>query len=266
MTTALKDTRPFNLEHARAGAPIACKGGDKAVILKWDLRGKGPLLGFVESDGEDIATRWQEDGTTYGKLGDSVALIMIPLGYIDGKPVFVGDEIEMKVFGHLNQWKRVKVGAGWAITWPDDERVAQWPAPAKVYPESTITVHDLEKITPHSHRFYAKWDTECGTSTITYVIHGRCKIDLPLQAIANSALRHAIDAGQVVPTQEANDRIHELNQQISAASTGRAARDMAVAEAVHAACTDVCVENAATLTTNLVRHIDLAAVIAGVAS
>jgi hypothetical protein len=87
-------TRPFNIEHARAGAPYATRGGEEATILKWNSRhATMPLIGAHSEI--DIASSWTLEGRYV--VGDDMHhpcdLVMTPLGFIEGKPFFVGDEI-----------------------------------------------------------------------------------------------------------------------------------------------------------------------------
>lgn len=263
--TAPLHSRPFMLEHARVGAPYACKDGSKATILKWDLRGTNPLTGFIESDSEtDLVCRWDEEGTTYGGASKHGNLVMLPLGYIDGKPVFVGDEVETNSLSIDGSWETVAVKPG-----DHGFTTCRWPAPTKMYP--TLTRSDIDML--------KDW----------------CGPDWQVN-FANAALRHAIDAGQVVlpeppvmrctlntdpgeiaywnfdarkkgyaewngrPQSERDAFKAEYYRAINAY---RAARDMAIAEAVRKACFYASTE--AHVTRRHLNKIDLAAIIAGVA-
>jgi hypothetical protein len=199
-------TRPFNLEHAKAGAPYACLDGRKAEIIKWDLQGFGPLLGFVRcpESGEDIAVRWLDDGTTRGAQAGPGDLVMTPIGYIDGRPVFVGDEIVSERTGRKHTIR------------PCDHHLAgfRWPEPEKRYPVTRLTGAELGRIYDGDDSATADW-TNRGMDCLT--------------AVANAALRHAVDSGQVVTAEQVNDEVRALGERMA---ERRAARDMAVAEAV----------------------------------
>lgn len=259
--------RPFNLEHARDGAPIATRIGSKAEILKWDMRGGDcPLLGFVDNgDGGEQSARWNLDGDVAGNFGRGCSLVMTPLGYIDGKPVFVGDEL---VHDH-----------GTFTATPTarqcDFTGLRWPAPAKVYPTTNMTFYEL--MIAHNAQLDGK-PNEFARS---------------IRAVANAALRHAVDAGQVIESEKARqlvqvcgpgwvsrvDHLEVKNDTIVAhigwtdcAPADRSARDMAIAEAVRASAIsqfDAAVNCLAFLkATHVAKQIgalDLAAIIAGVA-
>lgn len=73
MTTPQKHTRPFNLEHARAGAPYCCRDGHEATVLKWDARYPGrPILGMKGPT--DQAMGWNADGVSNYSLGHHAQL------------------------------------------------------------------------------------------------------------------------------------------------------------------------------------------------
>ncbi len=166
-----KFSKEFNAQHARDGAPYCCRNGSEATVMKWDGRRKGePLVGFRTDC--DLPASWAEDGSyfTSGEEGPD-DLVMLPVGEIDGKPVFVGDELVMDGRKKLIAGAKQRNFADMA-----------WPAPAKIYLETLMTDGDLAKAfvsdpTPH-------------------------QIDV-MRKGANVALRHAIGAGQVTPISEA---------------------------------------------------------------
>lgn len=124
---APKFSKPFDANHAKAGAPYCQADGDAATIFKWDLRSDEWVLAGVISDSahglENIA-KWSIDGVVHHELCNDADLMMIPLGLIDGRPVFVDDEIEMNLTGG---WTVAKVKATWAGTWGDDRKLVRWP-------------------------------------------------------------------------------------------------------------------------------------------
>jgi hypothetical protein len=216
----MQQTKPFNLEHAKAGAPYACRNGSPATILKWDAKGSEfTLIGFVDRDGvgNDIPESWMAEGFVRAtRERRNHDLVMLPLGEIDGKPVFVGDEVETNAFG--DGWKRVTVC-------PSDNGffTCRWPAPAKQYPVTALSGDELVKI----------YNDVNDTS------------EAGLVRTVNEALRHAIDNGQVIAASPAIqtlarafdlasiDQIKGATEAIEAAMPERrAARDMAIARAV----------------------------------
>jgi hypothetical protein len=87
------DSRPFDRAQWEAGAPIGCRGGAEACIL----HSEKALIGMVTIEGKVSASQWKLSGewTSYF-VGDTshLDLVMLPLGYVEGKPVFVGDKLE----------------------------------------------------------------------------------------------------------------------------------------------------------------------------
>ena len=201
-------SKPFDAHHARQGAPFSCADGTAAAILKWDLRGGPCQIAGTYEDGQfgDELIRWTEDGTPHQLAGTAKTLVMLPLGLIDGKPVFVGDELVDPTgatftpgpgnAGHLSG--------------------CRWPAPAKAYPKTTMTGADLIS----------------ATGTGEWIDHS------VIASIANAALRHAVDTGQVMAVDDVElaksksylDGVHAVH------APSRAARDMLVAKAIRDVC------------------------------
>jgi len=121
---------------------------------------------------------WAVDGAYNSEHESGLDLRMLPLGMLDGKPVFTGDAIE----DGPGDWT-----PGVAHAANRNFTNCRWPAPPRTYPVTLIAAAELD----------AAWT---GAEA--------------LRRVANAALRHAIDAGQLI---EPGDR---------------AARDMAVAVAV----------------------------------
>lgn len=194
-------SKPFNIEHAKAGAPILCADGCVPEILKYGTK----LFGTITNDeGDEFAASWSLWGVKIsGVLGSEKNLVMAPLGMIDGKPVFVGDAIEgLDISG--DSWIELTAK-------PKDRvkgRYFRWPAPAKVYPETRMSIDELE----------AAFNS---VSTEGSVSRG-CR------AIASAALRHAVDNGYLVTPEEANENALEHLQRGAAS---REARDIEVAKA-----------------------------------
>ena len=166
-------TKPFNLEHAKAGAPYTRADGTEHEIVKWDRNHTQQLVAVSK---QDAAIRtFRTDGSPPAG-GPEMHLVMTPLGYIDGKPVFVGDEVEFITRG--GEWVK-KVAQSHERMFPDH----RWPAPAKVYPETQMSAMELAR---------------ADGSRKTAHIEVTDSFEREARAIANAALRHAIDAGQVV--------------------------------------------------------------------
>lgn len=95
MTNKLPHYRPFNHEHARAGAPFSTIDGRAVEIIRWDVRGgECPLLGIVENGTHgQLAVRWATDGVQHAERTADEQLVMTPLGICEGLPVFPGDQL-----------------------------------------------------------------------------------------------------------------------------------------------------------------------------
>lgn len=177
-------SKPFELAHAAAGALIANRHGDEAFFVAHVPEAVSQSRIIVRFKSGEIGTR-RESGKHYE--GDQVHgdLVMLPLGLIDGKPVFVGDEL------------LTPTGTKWTATplCRADRSFGdcRWPAPEKVYPKTQMDQTELADAALHS-----------GHETM--VCTGG-----QLYAIANAALRHACEAGQVVPVSEARPGVRPHN-------------------------------------------------------
>lgn len=201
-------SKPFNLEHAKAGAPFCGGHGEAVRILIWDRKNpKYPIIA-IEEDGDQEAVAFRADGkATHGCGAIVQELVMLPLGVIDGKPVFVGDEVEYETFVG---WGRDSVSAEWR-----EFGKCRWPAPAKAYPTHTGDLDALRN----------EYNSILGST-----------VNGALERVANAALRHAIDAGQVVAKDDHEAALHRLGDQLKRVALGdRAVRDMAIAAAVRTA-------------------------------
>lgn len=164
--SAPQHTKPFNLEHAKAGAPIAMRNGIAVEILKWDREKHNPIIG-ISADDQQLHS-WGANGAYGGANSVSMgSLVMTPLGYIDGKPVFTGDRLVRKD-GSCGETTAKEMSR----QWPD----WTWPEPEKQYPVTGMT----------------------GGELLTY-FGGNRPTDQCVVDAANAALRHAVDAGQVMP-------------------------------------------------------------------
>jgi hypothetical protein len=251
-----QESRPFNFEHAKAGAPYGCRDGSKAEVLKWDAKGgEFKLIGYTEPNGSEVPESWTKHGNASARGESHADLVMLPLGEIEGKPVFYGDKIM-----DCNDLVEAKPGC-------HDFKYCSWPAPEKQYPVTGMSGEELHKV---------------------YVTEGK-GIDSGMVAVANAAIRHAIDSGAVATIEaydqlrtdvlEAERKYDELRQLVNndakrgafpaykdtPEGIASAARDMAIAEAVkHAvACHAVRVADGAVIMRHF-GYIDLAAIISKV--
>lgn len=196
-----QETRPFSLVDAQAGAPYACRNGDKAEIFKWDCQGRHPLGGIASNQGSDFPALWDAGGTCHSPFGGNFDLVMIPLGYLDGNPVFCGDKLRVKGCTHEYVASARDRNALHNLAWP---------APEKQYPVTVMT------------------DQQFSTF---YTAGGRYVSDM--RAAANAALRHAVDNGRVITLDQHDQKVNEAYEQgIQDTKGDRATRDIEIAEAV----------------------------------
>lgn len=178
MTRAMQPlhTRAFDLDSARAGAPYALACGWPVEIFRRDGKNAGgPIMGVFGVD--DRISTWRANGEFSIQDNPRLALVMVPLGYIDGKPAFVGDKVEVNCVANNGDWKPCVLESTWAGTWNDDGKWFRWPAPPKVYPVTGIAKGDL----------YDQYMSHKGDG-----YHS-------LEHMVNSALRHYIDNLTVLP-------------------------------------------------------------------
>lgn len=208
-------TRPFSIAHAKATAPYCCRDGHEATVSKFNGRDPSyPLVGYLGE--HDMPTKWTAEG--FYVLGDGASnldLVMTPLGYVEGKPFFVGDEIVgtsgQKFIAEPRDWR------GDIDTW-------RWPKPARQFPITQMSDGDI-----------------CSAFLGGGPVVGAYEELLGYRRIANVVLRHAVESGQVVVTAEVPDliKLSKDGQHIEKMRSDiriSAARDMAVAEAVKSVC------------------------------
>lgn len=130
-------TKPFNLEHAKEGAPYGLVCGEEVTILKWDARYENrPLLGVYGKN--DRAIGWDASGSG-GSFGPGYDLVMLPLGYCERKPVFVGDELIDPAWEGDD--KNFIIRAGHIPGYAFDR--CEWPKPAPTYPQTRMITEQL---------------------------------------------------------------------------------------------------------------------------
>ena len=163
-------TKPFNYEHARAGAPVATNIGTDVQVLIWDRKHPTHPILAIELCDEHEAFAFTLEGNRSPNFYRSELdhLVMKPLGYIDDKPVFVGDELEQRD-RHNESWVP-------RTAQPSDRdfSISRWPAPKREYPATTMTDEQIAQAA-YAAPVFNQW-----------------------RGIINAALRHAIDAGQVM--------------------------------------------------------------------
>ncbi len=220
-------TKEFNAGHAKAGAPYRCQNATEATIAKWNRRSDThPLGGYVGPT--DDAAAWTLKGNWHNDRhpGHAYDLVMVPLDFVEGKPVWVGDVL-------VNQ-----EGDEFTVE-PDDIDMAcnhcTWPKPARVYPQTLMTDQETRDAMGNS-----------GPS------------EQNRRFIANAAIRHAIDHSQVITKADHEAALSKMLQaSAETALANQAARDLAVAEAVISACH-------AQVNFNIRGRVNIAALIAGV--
>lgn len=231
----MSDTKPFDANHARDGAPYGCRNGNRATVLRWDAQNSAfPLIGTVIfSDDREQPESWTAHGMRAVGNGEGGSdLVMLPLGYIDGKPVFVGDEYEFDG----RRYRAVPDGEG-------GFEGCRWPEPAKQYPVTRMTREQLTDVARNTPGSFGE----------------------SYEAIANAALRHAIDNGQVVTTEKGQEAVRLAIDIFKPDAPKRAARDLAIAEAVRREAVRIaCSYNHSTLIYNAIDRADLTAIIAKV--
>lgn len=182
-TTEMKMvTRPFNLEHAKAGAPFCCKDGMHARIYQFF---DAVLIGLTTNpDGSHPAcAQWDLTGactqSRQGFLASESDLVMIPLGYVEGKPVFVGDEVRDRWNNSITAY----IGMGF------DPAHWFWPAPEADSPKTSMAGGELFDV------YAAHLRTKHGYNSITAESTG-------LAEVANAAIARAIQDGDVVAARD----------------------------------------------------------------
>lgn len=127
-------TKPFNLEHAKAGAPYCQRNGLAARIGIWDAEHTDyPLIGSrMDSEGCNSEASWTSSGAyILAAINEhDYSLAMLPLGYCQEKPVFVGDELQVLPGSHAT--------VGHHVAEPNNRSFLHycWPRTVPVMPKS----------------------------------------------------------------------------------------------------------------------------------
>lgn len=181
MNKAPEHFRPFNRELAIMGAPFCCQDGSKATIFHWD---DFSAIGMVSDADGNTSAQWLSDGRDYhSNVGQYSPndLVMLPLGMCEGRPVFVGDELES--FGGKH---RIVVDVA---KWGDFEEF-RWPRAEPEYPKSRLNITERNKILTSAFPRGAMLSVVGGTHTV---------LEYDTALLADTAIARAIQDGDVVP-------------------------------------------------------------------
>ena len=127
----IEHTKPFDLNFAKAGAPYAQRRGLPARVIIYDRK---CTSGFILialltcGDGIENIEALNSDGRlshTHELPGD---LVMLPLGYCEGKPVFVGDSLQNydKTINTVKPCEHIFDGFKWPSTKPNLPAYSTW--------------------------------------------------------------------------------------------------------------------------------------------
>lgn len=92
----LDDCRPFNLEHAKEGAPLILTSGAQVRLVCFNLfrDDNYTLLGIINKEHSyETPVFYNKLGHTMGGRG-SFSILMAPLAYVENRPVHVGDVLQ----------------------------------------------------------------------------------------------------------------------------------------------------------------------------
>lgn len=159
--------RPFNLQHAMDGAPIAQRSGLPVRIGFFDVKCRGDftISGCrTDEDGEEQVFTWATTGqaTTRRDTISEKDLVMLPLGHCEGKPVHVGDTIQ------LPDGDIVTITARHYpyLNWPAD---CTWPKPEPEMPKCTI---ESDKLIAINKLLFnnSEWMKEIANAGLTHAL------------------------------------------------------------------------------------------------
>lgn len=168
-------TKPFDINQARAGAPVGCKTERNTIeIFKYTERS---IFGSIRyGNEEEVVTSWDINGKNDPCLKSD--LVMLPLGYCEGKPVFAGDEM-------FDTDHQTKVRAG---PLERDFLFCTWPKPEPKYPETRMSGAQL----------LDDWMNNQAGDEESFVF------------VVNSAIKRAIQDGDVFTKQQVTAVLEEL--------------------------------------------------------
>lgn len=180
---AVAYTRPYNQEHARAGAQVRLQLDPRYKVehLAWSDR---KAVGIVRSPTEIFAGEW------YANTGHAIDpmlrpgwdLVMAPLAIVQARPVFVGDELALPN-GELfivSPQLLAQYDPGWT-----------WPKPKAKWPTTSLTPDELSKIDDVT----AMKEMPVGGA---YVY------------LANAIIAHECEAGNLVPKARFDEESRKL--------------------------------------------------------
>jgi hypothetical protein len=134
------DHKPFNFEHAKAGAPIGRLDECPVRVVCWDTEpGQDSVSSMDKTEYPVMALRKM---IYHGKVIEVVLrysingkqqfgscnseLVMLPLGYIDEIPVYVGDTIMYQPLSRRDGWGTHVIHTYWV---PSLQLEYKWPEP-----------------------------------------------------------------------------------------------------------------------------------------
>jgi hypothetical protein len=166
-----KFLRPFDAKQYLVGAPVGCRMPSLTPeILK--IAEDGWMYGIIHRVGtRPAAMEWAPNGKVNNATADGPHdLVMIPLFLIDGKPVFVGDEIQ-------GGGEVVKAKAHFTT----EAGMWRWPSPKKEWPSTSMRSREIRD------KFNA------------FASHG----DM-WTSVANAVIAHECEAGNLVTDKQAS--------------------------------------------------------------
>lgn len=193
--------RPYSHEAAQQGAPIGLRNGAKVAILHVTT---DKLIGmFTGVDETPHAGEWDLNGAFNEMSWEKgrMDIVMLPLGIIDGKPVFAGDVLE-----HCQTGARHEVGDARLV----DLGHWRWPLATPIFPKTRMSDGDLAE----AH------------------LGGLTKTSTPSEErrhIINEGIARAIKDGDVVPAEMLG---HAVRLTIDAGRTAVTWRSIDVVEIV----------------------------------
>lgn len=172
--------KPFNIEHAKAGAPVRLSDGTELVrIIATDARGGYPVIALIGFSTHDAAQCFDAEGNplvAYSGKGEpdwlpGVRLVMAPLGQVEGREVYMGDTL-LQPSGDPYHVNTTLVPPG--LTWP------------RKYPVTRMTPSEFAIHHSDEHSILQMFES-----------------------VANAAIAHGIEHGYLAePVHMASD--HEL--------------------------------------------------------
>lgn len=130
--------RPFNIEHAKAGAPVVQKNGNTPRIHVFDRKADNEFIiaGLAVYSVYEYNEVWNKDGICGHASGSDVNLLMAPLGYCEGDPVHMGDKLLYR--------DKIVIADTHAINVDFDAIGYNWPVTGPEMPELNMTIAGIQ--------------------------------------------------------------------------------------------------------------------------